>query len=403
MSEIDSTNNVPSSIGSRVARLGWFGRLAIILSLLWLLICVAIGVSEHSGFGGFLIGALPLVLIWGLAWVIAGIKRARVETVSAPNAAERAENSASRNILYGSLTVLCVAAIYTYSISQEFGRDYLPVVVGESIGQGIVFGAVLGLVCGAIWRKIRWLVVSSMIASIGLAIAWNGINLANETRSIKEAALTLKSLMERMRAGDNIESSAFSDSKLRDFAPLAREIHEMSARNLERMTRMDKLPEGVLIANALDSESLRNPSALSASRRAATVYLAELIRSKNESLLDMDAMPARAEKMFANSAYKSSVLEGLRKSLPESRQSLAQQFDIQITMARDLEATLAFLSATDGKWVVQGKQVLFRNADDLAKYSEHQRKLAEDYASFQRVQSLASDRQRRKLDNMIPQ
>jgi len=242
-----------------------------------------------------------------------------------------------------------------------------------------------------------------MIASIGLAIAWNGINLANETRSIKEAALTLKSLMERMRAGDNIESSAFSDSKLRDFAPLAREIHEMSARNLERMTRMDKLPEGVLIANALDSESLRNPSALSASRRAATVYLAELIRSKNESLLDMDAMPARAEKMFANSAYKSSVLEGLRKSLPESRQSLAQQFDIQITMARDLEATLAFLSATDGKWVVQGKQVLFRNADDLAKYSEHQRKLAEDYASFQRVQSLASDRQRRKLDNMIPQ
>lgn len=56
-------------------KMTWKRRLAIFLSVLWLLLASILGLDTHHWLGTFLaFGILPLTLVWGGWWVITGGK-----------------------------------------------------------------------------------------------------------------------------------------------------------------------------------------------------------------------------------------------------------------------------------------------------------------------------------------
>lgn len=53
--------------------MSWKRRLSILLSVLWLLLASALALDSYNSQGLILIlGILPLVLLWGIWWVITG-------------------------------------------------------------------------------------------------------------------------------------------------------------------------------------------------------------------------------------------------------------------------------------------------------------------------------------------
>src|SRR2546423_5983631 len=152
------------------------------------------------------------------------------------------------------------------------------------------------------------------MATTAVVIVWHATIQLSEQREMVLGVQIFKPMLQRLIAGDVVPDSEFLDPKLAAFGPMAREMHALNQRGVERAKQLDASPASKLISNALSPEVLKDSARLGETRRAATIYSADLTRAKAESLLDMNALPARVEAQL-DPKYKRVVARGIQETL----------------------------------------------------------------------------------------
>jgi hypothetical protein len=76
-----------SKYNSTIMKLSIKMRIAIVISAIWIILCLVFGIEHRGGrrgisgyydVSGFFIGIIPLAIAWGIAWILQGFKREKV-------------------------------------------------------------------------------------------------------------------------------------------------------------------------------------------------------------------------------------------------------------------------------------------------------------------------------------
>jgi hypothetical protein len=132
-------------------KLSWIARLGVVLSFLWLVFVYALSDQHSKGESFFIVGILPVALIWGAIWVVRGfLEQRRLKSLSKVKLSEGADSEIPEQkkrdpkkiisvvlvllaavitgwFYAGEQTARYVGAFFTYSLVAYFVSKFIPV------------------------------------------------------------------------------------------------------------------------------------------------------------------------------------------------------------------------------------------------------------------------------------
>lgn len=365
---------------------GWPKRIAVIVSVLWVLLALAFASSETNSLTGFIIvGAAPLTLLWGGYWIVSGFLASRRRTsrplepgVQATPAIASDSPSRTKSAFVGACIV--IAGLVAASLIGQSAR------VGYLAGTWMVY-ALLGYVLIRLLVKdgLKAVVATTMLFSAGLVgqLLYER-QLVDDLKSSMRAAMPIFTSLNR---GEIPETAVLANPKLGVFGPVLRELSEgmkalvlgrdefiASTKGLENALAPQALasPAGRIAAkNVIDRVGL----AVDSYERAISNYGTHSVSNVKAVAMQMpDSVRTGFITSFENSTKKS--LEMLSGFVQIERKLLAKMGEI-ISHAEVSKPTLQQTSA--------GVVLMFRSQAAVDRYNT----LLREFQELARQEDLA--------------
>lgn len=297
------------------------------------------------------------------------------------------------------LAITCFSILaYGYLYSQNTINDF-SFLLGENLVQGFFLWGIFHLICGKKGnKKSAWISFFIILTSL---ISSDFIGYSQQSKNVKLAiSETQKGYSELINSGTDNQGLPKRIENQLDTTPSAKgefgefERFMKTTMNQFASLRNDYLLEMEAIGwlNILNPERLKDDKSLIKSKaiiqnakeiemkyREKTYALLEKIRSDINNLNTSENMKAQA-------------LKGFDKGMIKSRSQIDELWNLEEQTILEFENIINLLAAVNGTWVIQNKQVMFSNEEDLASfnsYIENIKKLAEKQVSLQK-QNIAS-------------
>jgi hypothetical protein len=357
--------------------LGWKSRIGIVLSLTWLCLALLFSVEEEK-FGLFLlVGILPLLLIWGVVWTIAGWRRQQSPQGPKDDAA-LAIAKVRRTKRWR--TVLAVSAILVFGILAAHWQASIASndAVGEQIprwlGEWLVYGFVVWIIVRMLPRIPSGIaIIASALTMVGGVnfIAYSVIAEGKEELALLTRAMPI---IQKMQSGTPVSDDEVKAAGLGLLEPLilvnASYGRDLIAAQVTLQTRVDAVqPELMLTPTSLASPDIRSQTKLNL----------EVIRQASaEYQMEVKAATARAKVALQGarsqmpSAMVQSVLEGFDRTADQLSAFLRAQAEAQESMHKTILGIVRLLDDNPRMYVVDPgppERLLFRSQALLTRYS----------------------------------
>ncbi len=176
--------------------IGWKTRAGIVLSAIWLIVAYVVGDSGDRLSTFLLLGAMPLVVVWGVVWAVAGW-RAQRPAVLAADAAEIAKQKRhSRWVLVGSLAIIGLGLLAASVQATKAGHDGS---VAYYFGQWIVWGLVAAIPLRFFSKRFPGIVSIGAALVVGVGLNWSVYSQAREERTIRESLARATPIFAKMQ------------------------------------------------------------------------------------------------------------------------------------------------------------------------------------------------------------
>lgn len=284
-------------------KLGWKGRLAAVLSALWLLLLYALAPSGDTGkvVAGF--GLAPLGLLWGIAWAIQGYRRQHPKADD-PEAAKRRKASVLR--FFVGVAIFGVGVWYAQSL------------MGDAVYQEVGYWSVFALICWAVIRSVPkvsshavLLTATAFATTLCVQAYRSHLEVSEMKREIAAAAPFLL----RANAGDVITDGEISRASTGRWEPFIRASSKYAQEQSVLVTDYSKE------IGSLELEKLLDPRVIGTAQGRRIVR--ERLQRYDQALDRLDGgLKANWQRYFDQAAVLSAQMPrgsgaGLREGLSE--------------------------------------------------------------------------------------
>lgn len=356
---------------------GWKTRAGIVLSGAWLFLVLLIA-DDHSRFQQTLgLGLFPLLIIWGIVWVVHGLKAQRkAASESGQKSADTPEKKSTtkRNALTALAAMLVLfVGIYIATYQTETTRYAVDTDVAYLVGNWFVWGLIAFFLLRAVIKKPPWLpaIAASLVLVGGLNYTVH--NSVSEQEEILGSAARAAPLLTKIGAGQAVSEREVLAQRIGALEPIVL-AHAAFGRDL--LSIRDKYDSSIA---SLDLGAVLTPASLaSPSHRAESRRKIELMReAMNQFQTSVKA--SVAQNRIAIVAGYSLLPDRLRASgLSGLDDGMTQFSSLLTTLAqadRDLRSAatdlLDLMDANAGRYAaVKGPpaNLLFRDEPTLRRY-----------------------------------
>ena len=386
-----------------MTEIGWKKRLALVLSVLWLVLALVVSRGERDSFGTFLIlGALPLAVLWGIACVWSCFRKNRpaVQTNGIPPA--QLDMPVPRAKLFTSLgLVLAAVAIgllyYALSESQTFGAAKIGYMIGFYFWVPIAVYFIWKYQLGA--RKGRGVLL------IGLAFlavsGYESYAMLRETAEAKRLLAGAQGMMLKLMSGERVERSEVTGYG--QFTPALLLMQDFVASVQTDFLALNQSIERSELETLLTPRVLRDPAAMSQAKRRLVSLRQQIDDTERRILAAYARFPSSIDHSDLPYRFKAEFRSGAERGVASGRASMATFFRIQRQFIDEALSLLTFLQQRKGSYAFRGDQILFAVQDDLNRYNGHIQKiqqLALQEAEWRNSQVATTAKQLRKMQDL---
>lgn len=359
-------------------KLGWKMRVGLVLSAVWLCLVFLVA-DEYQRLVQVLgMGLLPLVIIWGIVWAVAGWRAQRPEKPTTPEAVQ-IEAKARRSLrIRTAVTVVAVLGLGIFAATWQFnaadneaGGGFVSAWLGEWF--------VYGLIAYAILRAVPKLPAGSPAVLAALiivgAVNYKAHRSISEDRQALESLAKATPLLNKIQSGTQVADQEVKDARVGIFEPLmlaqasySREVLAIAATYEKAIGGMQ--PELILTPASLASPSIRAQSRakLILSQQATAEYKAQL-----EAAMARGKLAIQAAQLQMPAAMSGSVSKGFDESAAQLSANVENIVTSEQEVFQAIVGILDLMDANpDGYVVDKGPPInlMFRDEVTLAKYRE---------------------------------
>jgi hypothetical protein len=359
-------------------KLGWKTRIGLVLSAVWL--CLVLLVSEdYRRLGQVLgFGLLPLVVIWGVVWAIAGWRAQRPPKLESQEAVRIEKRRKRRDGIRTFLAVVAVLGIGIFAANWQFhsaDNEAGSRAVAGWFGEWLVYGLFAYAIFRAIPRQPPGM--AAVLASLVIvgAVNYKAYAAITEDRQAMASLAKAAPWINKIQSGALVSDQEIRDAKIGLMEPLmlaqagySREI--LVAASNYASTTDSMQPELMLTPSALASPSARAQTRIKLKlwQQATADYKSQLEAAKARGKLAVRA---------AQSQMPASIAGSASKGFDEGSENLSVYVDTVVSTDRDAGQAIAGLldlmdASPDGYVLDKGPPVnlLFRDEATLAKYRQ---------------------------------
>jgi hypothetical protein len=359
-------------------KIGWKTRAGLVLSAVWLCL-VFLVTDEHQRFMQVLgLGLLPLVIIWGIVWAVAGWRGQRPDKPLTPEAVQL-EAKARRSLrIRTAVAVVAVLGLGMFAATWQFNAAD-----NEAGGHDVArwFGewCVYGLFAYAILRAVPKLPAGSPAVLAALiivgAVNYKAHSAIAEDRQALESLAKATPLINKIQSGTQVSDQEVRDARVGMMEPLmlaqaaySREVLAIGATYEKAVGNMQ--PELMLTPASLASPSIRvqTRGKLKLWQQTTAEYKAQIEGAIARGKAAIQAAELQMPAAMAGSASK---------GFDETAAQMSAYLTTLVTTEREASAVIVgmldLMDTNPGGYVVdKGPPVnlLFRDEATLAKYRE---------------------------------
>lgn len=359
-------------------KLGWKTRIGLVLSAVWLCLVFLVA-DEYRRLGQVLgLGVLPLVIIWGIVWAVAGWRAQRPEKPTTPEAVQLDAKARRSLRIRTAIAVVVVLGLGMFAATWQFHAANNEA-GGNALGYWFGEWLVYGLIAYAILRAMPKLpaglpAVLAALIIIG-AVNYKAHRVIAEDRQALESLAKATPLINKIQSGTPVSDQDVSDARVGMMEPLVlaqaiygREVLAITATYQKTIGGMQ--PELMLTPTSLASPGIRvlTRGKLKLWQQATADYKTQLEAATARGKLATQAAQSQMPEAISGAASKgfdeasaqiSAYLAILVKSDTEARQAVAGMLDLMDTNP-------------GGYTVHKGPPVnlMFRDEELLAKYRQ---------------------------------
>ena len=359
-------------------KLGWKTRVGLVLSAVWLCL-VFLVVDDDRRLPQVLgLGLLPLVIIWGIVWAVAGWRAQRPEKPPTP-AAVQLEAKARRSLRIRTAVAVVVvlglgmsAATWQFNAAaNEAGGHLVARWFGESCWYGLIAYAIL--------RAVPKLpagtpAVLAALVIVG-AVNYKAHSAIAEDRQALESLAKATPLINKIQSGTLVSDQEVRDARVGMTEPLilaqatySREVLAIAATYEKAIGGMQ--PELMLTPASLASPSIRvqTRTKLKLCQQALAEYKTQLEAATARGKLAIQAAQSQMPAAMSESASKGFDEQAARLSV-----YVATLVKTDWEVSEAVVGILDLMDANPGGYVVdKGPPInlLFRDEATLARYRE---------------------------------
>lgn len=359
-------------------KLGWKTRVGLVVSVVWLCL-VFLMADEYQRLVQVLgLGLLPLVILWGIVWVVAGWRAQRPENPTKSGVAQL-EVKAQRSLrIRAAVAVIAVLGIGLFAATWQFhavdneaGGD----VVARLFGEWLLYG----LIAYAILRAVPKLPPGSPAVLAALiivgAVNYKAHSAIAEDRQALESLAKATPLLNKIQSGTGVSDQEVKDARLGILEPLmlaqatyGREVLSIAAMYEKAIDGLQ--PELLLAPASLASPSIRVQSRVKLKlwQQAASEFTTQFNAATERGKLAIRAALSQMPATMSGTATK---------GFDESAAQLSAYVENRLTTEREgVEAITGMLDLMDanpdGYVVEKGPPIklLFRDEATLTRYRE---------------------------------
>lgn len=357
--------------------ISWKTRLAIVLSVSWLAIAGAISASEPRAFLTFLvIGVLPIGIVWGIAWVVAGFRSQSRARLSDANETEEEKQEDSRSTLFrfAALLLTIGSLSFLYNAINEAGIEPASK-IGYLLGYYIWVPVLVFFAWKWLFKKRKGL-YALLLAIAVLAIS---IHQAGAIRSEQAEAKLLQekavAMMLRLINGELIDRSELNEAgKYREVLLVT---HEFVSGVFYDIDAFNRKIEASNPQTLLSPSTLTNPANLDAALVSVRSLVAALEQTQNRVIARYDSFPTEIQASQIPIEVKRSFQRGTDAGIIKGKDSINEYFSIQRQFLTAATEMLEFMKSRQGHFEKHGEQILFESHYDLNAYNQKLQKLNE--------------------------
>lgn len=359
-------------------KLGWKTRVGLVLSAVWL--CMVFLVADDYRILGHVLGlgVLPLMVIWGIVWAVAGW-RAQRPVNPTTSEVSRLEAKAKRSLrLRTAAAVVAVLGIGVFAATWQFkaaNNEAGGRVLAQWFGEWLVYG----LVAYAILRAVPKLPARAPAVLAALIIAgavnYKAHSAIVEDRQALDSLAKATPLINKIQSGALVSDQEVKDARVGMLEPLilaqathSRDVLAIAATYVKAIDGMQ--PELMLTPASLASPSIRvqTRAKLKLWQQATADYKTQLEAATARGKLAIQAAQSQMPAAMSGSASK-----GFDESAAELSAYVATLVTTEREASQAIVGMLHLMDANPGGYVVdKGPPVnlLFRDPATLAKYRE---------------------------------
>lgn len=364
--------------GRAAMKLGWKTRVGLVLSAVWLCLVFLVA-DEYQRMGQVLgLGLLPLVIIWGIVWAVAGWRAQRPEKPTTPEAVQL-EAKARRSLrIRTAIAVVVVLGLGMFAATWQFNaadNEAGGHVVAQWFGEWCVYG----LIAYAILRAVPKLpagspAVLAALITVG-AVNYKAHSAIAEDRQALESLAKATPLINKIQSGTLVSDQEVRDARVGMMEPLmlaqatySREVLAIAATYEKAIGGMQ--PELMLTPASLASPSIRvqTRAKLKLWQQATAEYKTQLEAATARGKLAIQAAQSQMPAAMSGSASK-----GFDESAAQLSAYVANLVTTEREASQAIVGMLDLMDANPGGYVVdKGPPInlLFRDAATLARYRE---------------------------------
>lgn len=259
----------------------WKKRVGLTLSAVWLCL-VALTAEPHRSIASTLGAALlPLALLWGIAWIVAGW-RAQRQRMTNPSAVERDWPSTLRTAATCTLIVVAGLGTATWWIHHRGLQDY-PSPVPYLSGQWFVYS----LIAYAVLRFITQLTPRNAVRVTALffAVAVN-IQSYRQVESVTEFRKELAAatpILVRLQAGQRVTAEEIKAAGTGNLAPALAAAASTTARVVTSDRKLERVTTEAGLSEVLTPQMLATPGGRERGRQIIELVRQETATHKLEA------------------------------------------------------------------------------------------------------------------------
>lgn len=356
-----------------MVELDWQRRLAIVLSVVWLVLAGAISSNERNSLMTFLIlGALPMGFCWGFAWVWAGFRKHRATAVAtAPVVDEpRPESSVASATLFRTLAIVLLVGgvgVFYYAFTRTSVEPAGK--IGYLLGFYFWVPVLVYFVWKGTFKRRRGLgALLFSLAFLGIAF-YQAHGMFREEEEAKQLLSKVQHMMLKLMNGELIERADLFNAG--QYSSMLLVTHDFLSGAFSDFQTLNTAIENSGLETILSPQTLDDPPQLN----AALITLQDLSplvdRTAHQIAARYDEFPHQIDAADIPDSVKAEFRTGAEGGIKRGKELFTEFFNIQKNFLKTAVEMLQFMQTRQGRFKEQGGVLIFDSQADLETYNQY--------------------------------